>query len=78
MLFRPDGFGAPLFFAQWRDRLPRVALQTGAQLVEQDGSATNYLRSTWRAAFPDRSPLPFERVANKDGTGTDLFWQVFA
>lgn len=77
ILFLPNGKGSPLFFAQWRNKGAAVALQSKAALVD-GGIATRYFRDLWRAAFPARTPLPLDKIANRDGTGTDAFWEVFS
>jgi hypothetical protein len=49
----------------------------GAVMVEQDRSASRYMRLWWAKAFPNREPLPFGPVATEDGRGSDAFWDVF-
>lgn len=77
ILFLPNGKGSPLFFAQCRAKGAAAALQSKAALVD-GGIATRYFRDWWQAAFPTRTPLPKERIARADGTGTEAFWEVFA
>lgn len=76
VMFMPSGKGSPMFFAQWRTKGPLKPVQAGAILVD-GGIATHAFRSVWAAAFPIRPPLPAEKLANDDGTGTDAFWKVF-
>lgn len=76
VLFLPDGKGSPLLFAQWRNKVPLQPVQSNAALVD-GGLATKYLRDIWAAAFPLRPTMPWEPIANSDGTGTDAFWRVF-
>jgi hypothetical protein len=75
VLFEPDGKGSGLLLAQWRRRDPAKPLQARIPLTDR-GRPTPYFARIWREAFPDRRPLP-ERVAQKDGRGTDEFWDVF-
>lgn len=77
VMFLPSGKGSPLFFAQWRKREPLKPIQSTATLLD-GGLATHAFRSLWKEAFPIRPPLPPEKLANADGTGTDAFWNVFA
>lgn len=76
-LFDAEGKGTPLLFGQLRRRLPVQPVQARAVLVER-GSATAYMRSWWRTAFPDRQPLPQEPIARRDGVATDQFWNLLA
>lgn len=76
-LFDPDGKGTPLLFGQLRRRMPAQPVQSRAVLVEQ-GMATAYFRSWWRAAFPSRQPLPQEAIARRDGVASDEFWTLLA
>jgi hypothetical protein len=75
VLFMPDGKGSPLLFAQWRRRDPAKPLQVRIPLADR-GAPTPYFEAIWRAAFPTRRQLP-GKVAEKDGRGTDEFWDVF-
>lgn len=75
VLFLPNGKGTGILFAQWKTKAALTPIQATAILTD-GGLSTNYFRTTWSNAFPSREPLP-ERIANKDGTGTDQFWQVF-
>ncbi|MCR5876925.1 hypothetical protein [Phenylobacterium sp. J367] len=75
-LFLDGGLPAPLLLAQWRAKGAERALQARTPLVSA-GLATNEFRSVWAVAFPARQPLPSGPLANRDGTGTDLFWEAF-
>jgi hypothetical protein len=77
VLFTPGGQATPTLFLQWRMREPAKYIRPAAILVD-GGMATRYFRELWRLAFPDRRDMPLEPVANKDGTGTERFWDVFA
>jgi hypothetical protein len=75
-LFEPDGKPTGIMLAQWRRRDPAKPLQARIALTDRGGRATSYFTRIWPDAFPDRRPLP-DRVAEKDGRGTDQFWDVF-
>lgn len=75
ILFLPNGKGTGLMLAQWKAKSPLTPILASAILTD-GGVSTNYFRTTWSNAFPTRNALP-ERVANKDGTGTTAFWEVF-
>ena len=75
-LFESDGKASGLLLAQWRRRDPAKPLQARIQLADRSGVPTTYFEAIWRAAFPDRRPLP-AKVAERDGRGTDEFWDVF-
>lgn len=77
VLFDAKGLGTTTLAGQWRAKAAEQPYQARAPLVERDGSATRYFREVWRAAFPDRDPLPFERIAEADGRGSTRFWDVF-
>lgn len=77
VLFEPTGKATPFFLAQWRNRGPLAPIQSAAVLVDREGRATPGFRALWKAAFPVRLALPLQRIANPDGTGRDIFWQVF-
>mgnify|MGYP000844020998 FL=1 len=77
VLFTPEGLGTPQLFGQWRQKGGLRPLQAHAVLIERDRTASVYFQQVWRAAFPGREPMPREAVANRDGTGTDRFWDVF-
>lgn len=72
VLFKPNGRGTPLMFARWNARMPLVAIQGGALLVD-GGISQPYFRRVAASAFPARRALP-EKAANADGTGTTEFW----
>ena len=74
-LFDVDGKGLPLLFGQLRSRMPLRPVQSRAVLVER-GFATAYFNQWWRAAYPDRQPLPKEQIARRDGVATDRFWNA--
>lgn len=76
VLFREDGKGTQHFFGQWRRKAPLRPIQSRAVLVD-GGLATRYFRELWTVAFPTRERMPDDPIANKDGTGTDRFWDVF-
>lgn len=77
-LFDAEGRGTPTLGGQWRAKGAAQPYQARAPLVERDGTATRYFREVWRVAFPTREPLPFERIAEADGRGTDAFWDRLA
>jgi hypothetical protein len=74
-LFEPDGKPTGILLRQWRRRDPAKPLQARIALADR-GAPTAYFTRLWRDAFPDRRPLP-DRIADKDGRGTDEFWDVF-
>jgi hypothetical protein len=76
-LFHPgSGLGTPFLFAQVRKKAPLRPLKATNVLVD-GGAPSAYFGGWWRASFPTRQDLP-SKVANKDGTGTEEFWSVFA
>ena len=76
-LFEADGSATPLMFGLWRQKGALQALRPGVALIEQDRSGTRFFRSLWAVAFPTRDPLPFEAIAEPDGTGSEVFWERF-
>jgi hypothetical protein len=74
-VFDADGKGTPFLFGQWRRKAPLQPIQSGCVLT-REGRPTTYFAALWRAAFPTREPLP-DQIAQKDGTGTARFWDVF-
>lgn len=74
-LFDAEGKGTPVLFGLLRSRMPVVPVQSRAVLVEQ-GMATRYFSDWWRTAYPARSPMPTDQIANRDGTGTDRLWSA--
>ncbi len=76
-LFDKDGKGLPLLFGQLRRRMPLQPVQARVALVSA-GIATPYFAKWWRAAFPDRLPLPQEAIASRQGVATDQFWNLLA
>jgi hypothetical protein len=75
VLFLPNGKGSPLLFAQWRRRAPAKPIQSRNVLTD-GGTPSRYFADLWREAFPTRRPLP-GKIAERDGRGTDEFWDVF-
>lgn len=77
VLFTPEGLGTPQLFGQWRQKGALRPIQAYAVLIDRQGGASAHFRQAWKAAFPGREPMPLDAVANRDGTGTDAFWDVF-
>jgi len=44
--------------------------------LDKDGRARDIFLGYWAKALPTRDPLPFEPLADKDGRGTQRFWDV--
>jgi hypothetical protein len=65
----------PILRGQWVQRAAATPLPT-CELLEQDYTATRHFRGLWATAFPTRDPLPLAPLSNKDGTGTQAFWDV--
>lgn len=78
VLFTSEGKPTPLLLAFWRDRAPVVSLQAAGALLASDRTASDLFRSQWRAAFPNREPMPVDAIAERDGRGAVAFWDVFA
>lgn len=76
-LFDPDGKPTYVLIAQARQKGALKHIQPDISGVDQDGNATDYFTAWWNAAFPTRRTLPDAPIANPDGTGTLLFWQIF-
>lgn len=77
VLFTPDGKATPVMMGQWRQRDAAQPIQASAVVLEPDRSAKPWFRGLWAKAFPDRDPLPFGALAERDGTATQRFWDVF-
>ena len=77
-LWLQGGKPSPLLLAFWRERDPSRSLQAGISLLDDGGTANLTFQQAWRAAFPDRGPLPAEPVATPEGRGTREFWKAFA
>jgi hypothetical protein len=75
ILFR-DGKATMILRAQCSQQGALQPIMAGARLLEADRSASRYMRSWWRVAFPEREHLPFGPVATEDGLGTDVFWDL--
>ena len=73
-LFDPAGRPTPFLQAQWRQRGGVQPLHSRVVYLQQDRTASTEFRAAWRAAFPDRQPLPNEPLADRAGRGTDIFW----
>lgn len=72
-----DGQPTYLLLSEWRNRDPRIPLQV-VPVLSADRRPLVEFRGIWRAAFPDRKPLPDESLADDDGRGTEAFWDVLA
>lgn len=62
--------------SEWRNRGPLIPLQPTMDLLEPDRTKTVHFDGAWRAAFPDRDPLPNEPLAETDGRGTEALWDA--
>lgn len=63
---------------QWAQKGALQPIVSGLSVLEEDRSATRSFRLLWSKAFPSRDPLPFVALAEKDGRGSQAFWDVFA
>ena len=77
VLFTPERKATPLFMAAWRHEGGLQPILSGVELLDENLSAKPTFRGLWRRAFPDKQPLPLGPLANKDGRGSDAFWDVF-
>lgn len=79
-LFDRAGRPTPFLMAQWRQRSPdqQQPLQSRVPLLQDDRSATPQFRILWQRAFPLRQALPNEPLADREGKGTDAFWEWLA
>lgn len=77
ILFLPDGRPTYFLMSQWRVREPVQPLQATVGLLETDRTGNADFGRAWHAAFPDRSALPTEPLADKAGRGTQDFWAAF-
>lgn len=77
VLFSPDGKATLELMGQWRQRGGLQPIPQVVEVLEQDRSAKLWFRGLWAKAFPDRQPLPFGPLAERDGRGTAAFWDVF-
>jgi hypothetical protein len=73
-LFDAAGRPTPFLQAQWRQREAAQPLQSRVPHLEADRTATPQFRTLWRVAFPLRQALPKEALADREGRGTDVFW----
>jgi hypothetical protein len=62
---------------QWAQKGALQPIVSGLDILEQDRSATRSFRLLWAKAFPDREPLPYAALAEKDGKGSIAFWDAF-
>lgn len=75
-MFDSQGRASPGQHGRWRAKGALVPLQADAILIAA-GEATNYYRTAWRAAFPDRRPLPSEAIATPAGLFTQAMLDVW-
>jgi hypothetical protein len=73
-LFDRQGCPTPFLMAQWRQREAAQPLQSRVAYLQADRTATPSFRTLWRIAFPLRQALPTEPLADREGRGTDVFW----
>lgn len=75
-LFAASGHPTTFLLRQWTQK---GALQPLRLIPCLDDSrvALPSFRSVWQVAFPTRPALPSEPLADRDGRGTDAFWNVF-
>ena len=74
-LFDRAGRPTPFLMAQWRQKGAAQPLQARVGYLGLERAAEPHFRALWRSAFPNRQALPNEPLAERDGRGTDVFWE---
>lgn len=72
-----NGRPTPFLMAQWRKKGGLQPLNARVAYLDENRCANPVLRGLWAATFSDLGPLPTEPLADRDGRGTQAFWNVF-
>jgi len=75
-LFDAGNRPTPFLMRQWAQKGAAQPLGLIPYLT-RDKVAEPHFRVLWAKAFPTRKPLPDEALADREGRGTDAFWDVF-
>lgn len=75
-MFTPNGRPARILHARWRAKGGQKPIPSLLR-CHTGGYATPQFRGLWRAAFPDREPLPTDPIATRDGRFTEEMLSIW-